>query len=171
MSKQKRKHQVPSFPPDIDECTENMDICHFSAECTNLPGHYKCSCMSGFDGDGILDCRCELGLNFLLQTIGSGSPEKLNPRWEVFFNPCILHLKKVPFATQCIWTKQFFYVLPMTLLSISLNYFYISGFGCCAASPKISSRVSPNTALKNDLIIYVHARANPAGNVKWGRFQ
>lgn len=39
---------------DIDECTANP--CHPQAECENLLGSFKCSCPSGFTGDGIKEC-------------------------------------------------------------------------------------------------------------------
>lgn len=40
---------------DIDECSGNP--CHPQAECENLLGSFKCSCPSGFTGDGIKECQ------------------------------------------------------------------------------------------------------------------
>jgi len=37
---------------DIDECTVNNGNCNEYANCTNFPGSYNCSCISGYFGDG-----------------------------------------------------------------------------------------------------------------------
>ena len=39
------------FCKDIDEC--NTVRCHVNAVCENFPGTYKCTCKSGFTGDGL----------------------------------------------------------------------------------------------------------------------
>ncbi|XP_072176489.1 uncharacterized protein [Diadema setosum] len=38
---------------DINECTEQPDVCHGQATCTNLEGSYNCSCNDGFRGNGL----------------------------------------------------------------------------------------------------------------------
>ena len=37
---------------DVNECNTNHGGCHSNATCTNLVGSHKCSCNSGFDGNG-----------------------------------------------------------------------------------------------------------------------
>lgn len=37
---------------DINECQGNNRLCHINATCSNVAGSYKCSCKSGFTGDG-----------------------------------------------------------------------------------------------------------------------
>ena len=37
---------------DIDECAVNNGNCSEFAICTNIPGSYNCSCLTGFTGDG-----------------------------------------------------------------------------------------------------------------------
>jgi len=37
---------------DIDECVINNGNCSEFANCTNFPGSYNCTCMTGFSGDG-----------------------------------------------------------------------------------------------------------------------
>ena len=38
--------------PDIDECSEGLDMCASNATCTNTEGDYNCSCDTGYNGDG-----------------------------------------------------------------------------------------------------------------------
>ena len=42
---------------DIDECTENLDNCHEKADCTDLEGSFRCTCKSGYEGDGVDSCN------------------------------------------------------------------------------------------------------------------
>ena len=37
---------------DMDECTNNIDDCHLNATCYNNDGSYKCTCNSGYTGNG-----------------------------------------------------------------------------------------------------------------------
>ena len=37
---------------DIDECTDNTDMCADNANCTNSAGSYSCDCNAGYSGDG-----------------------------------------------------------------------------------------------------------------------
>ena len=37
---------------DNNECTDGSSKCHVDANCINLPGSYKCTCKSGYTGDG-----------------------------------------------------------------------------------------------------------------------
>jgi len=37
---------------DIDECAVNTGNCSEYADCTNVPGSYDCTCITGFTGDG-----------------------------------------------------------------------------------------------------------------------
>lgn len=38
---------------DIDECDVLTDNCDNNAMCTNNIGGFTCTCLSGFDGDGV----------------------------------------------------------------------------------------------------------------------
>jgi len=38
---------------DIDECAMNNGNCSEYANCTNFPGSYNCTCMTGYNGDGL----------------------------------------------------------------------------------------------------------------------
>ena len=40
---------------DLDECDINTDDCHDNATCTDTDGSYKCTCNTGYEGDG-MDC-------------------------------------------------------------------------------------------------------------------
>ena len=45
---------------DIDECAQGVngtDACHSSAECLNIVGTYKCTCINGYFGNGKTECR------------------------------------------------------------------------------------------------------------------
>lgn len=47
---------------DINEC-EDPTIsarCVQNAECCNLPAHFVCKCLPGFEGDGEVECRGKL---------------------------------------------------------------------------------------------------------------
>ena len=41
-----------SLAIDIDECTDGSHTCSPNANCTNLPGKFKCRCNVGYMGDG-----------------------------------------------------------------------------------------------------------------------
>ena len=38
---------------DVDECTDNTDNCDTSANCTNTPGSFTCTCDPGYTWDGV----------------------------------------------------------------------------------------------------------------------
>lgn len=44
---------------DIDECQipELKSRCVQNAECCNLPAHFICKCLPGYDGDGEVECK------------------------------------------------------------------------------------------------------------------
>ena len=37
---------------DVDECTASSPVCDVNANCTDTRGSYRCTCKSGFSGDG-----------------------------------------------------------------------------------------------------------------------
>lgn len=47
----------PFFPctnvTDVDECQTGSFSCHAQAECVNTDGSYDCSCLSGYNGNGL----------------------------------------------------------------------------------------------------------------------
>ena len=40
------------YSTDIDECSEDTDVCDTNAECTNTIGSYNCTCTVGYTGNG-----------------------------------------------------------------------------------------------------------------------
>uniref|UniRef100_A0A8C2EQY0 Signal peptide, CUB and EGF-like domain-containing protein 2 n=1 Tax=Cyprinus carpio TaxID=7962 RepID=A0A8C2EQY0_CYPCA len=40
------------FVPHLDQCADGSDACHIDAICQNTPTSYKCTCKTGFKGDG-----------------------------------------------------------------------------------------------------------------------
>lgn len=52
--------------PDINECEESKP-CDENGRCENLPGKFKCSCLEGYEGDGMRSngtgCRPNLNSN------------------------------------------------------------------------------------------------------------
>ena len=46
------------FLSDIDECQRGTDNCHYDAMCNDTDGSFTCTCLSGYEGDGI-DCQSE----------------------------------------------------------------------------------------------------------------
>lgn len=51
------------FFSDINECDDPAiaSRCVANAECCNLPAHFLCKCLAGFEGDAEVECR---GTNF-----------------------------------------------------------------------------------------------------------
>ena len=49
---------------DIDECITGLDNCDINADCANTPGSFDCSCIAGYDGDGVT-CHGKSG-NYLI---------------------------------------------------------------------------------------------------------
>ena len=41
---------------DFNECQSNTDNCNVSANCTNTPGSFFCTCKPGYTGDGVIRC-------------------------------------------------------------------------------------------------------------------
>ena len=41
---------------DINECTKSPSLCHSNANCSNTDGSYSCLCLTGYSGDGRVDC-------------------------------------------------------------------------------------------------------------------
>lgn len=42
---------APAFP-DVDECLEQTDECHYNQICENIPGGHRCSCPRGYRVQG-----------------------------------------------------------------------------------------------------------------------
>ncbi|XP_076817837.1 C-type mannose receptor 2-like isoform X1 [Clavelina lepadiformis] len=67
---------------DIDECSKNTHNCNENAECTNIPGSFKCTCNDDYSGDGVY---CEVGNALGWFVAGNGFEYKLTRReqsWE-----------------------------------------------------------------------------------------
>ena len=37
---------------DVNECSASVSVCDVNADCKNTFGSYRCSCKTGFTGDG-----------------------------------------------------------------------------------------------------------------------
>ena len=57
---------------DINECEIEIDNCHEKATCNNTFGSFECTCIAGFEGDGV---------NCTSKTVGKG---------QVHIEPCIM---------------------------------------------------------------------------------
>jgi len=44
---------------DINECEVKVDNCHENATCNNTFGSFECTCIAGFEGDGV-DCTSKI---------------------------------------------------------------------------------------------------------------
>uniref|UniRef100_A0AC34RER1 Uncharacterized protein n=1 Tax=Panagrolaimus sp. JU765 TaxID=591449 RepID=A0AC34RER1_9BILA len=69
---------------DINECEERIANCHQQANCSNIPGSFKCICKPGYSGDGFncveLDkCQLKYGQpcssNGYCQVLGNNDPQ------------------------------------------------------------------------------------------------
>ena len=56
------RNYFPSHSPDIDECSMANDCDMENGICTNTNGSYKCSCVSGYSGDGF-NCTGKITLS------------------------------------------------------------------------------------------------------------
>ena len=41
-----------SFHSDVDECNASSPVCDLNAKCNNTIGSYRCTCNTGYHGDG-----------------------------------------------------------------------------------------------------------------------
>jgi hypothetical protein len=70
---------------DANECVESPGICHQNASCTNTDGNYFCACLTGFTGDGYLNCSGEFKRKLRLKEI---QPENAENR--IYHTSCAL---------------------------------------------------------------------------------
>lgn len=51
----------------IADCSTDPDQCHLNAQCTaTINGSYTCTCIEGFTGDGVHECRLDhVGCNII----------------------------------------------------------------------------------------------------------
>jgi hypothetical protein len=42
---------------EVDECVENTHNCDKNAYCSNTEGSFTCKCKSGYEGDGVTECK------------------------------------------------------------------------------------------------------------------
>ena len=47
--------RIGTIPTDVDECSMDLDDCHFNAVCSNIEDGFMCTCKSGYTGNGT-DC-------------------------------------------------------------------------------------------------------------------
>lgn len=67
-------YKVDGICEDIDECAEAPCPCDENAECTNTTGGFECSCLPGYNGDGV-SCAPIGDISADAWTQGSLSPE------------------------------------------------------------------------------------------------
>ena len=53
---------------DINECVDEVDNCSEDADCLNTIGSYDCSCVNGYEGDGII-CTGYISASALPKTV------------------------------------------------------------------------------------------------------
>ena len=41
---------------DINECEIQTDDCHENANCNDTDGSFDCTCLEGYEGDGVIHC-------------------------------------------------------------------------------------------------------------------
>ena len=63
---------------DVDECAKGTDTCAAGAECSNLPGHYRCDCVPGYSGSGEV-CQADKRASPLAAENGRVSAS--HPQW------------------------------------------------------------------------------------------
>ena len=44
---------------DVDECEKETDECVANSDCTNNVGSYNCTCSTGYEGNGRVQCNGE----------------------------------------------------------------------------------------------------------------
>ena len=84
---------------DINECTKLPSLCHENANCTNANGSYSCQCLTGYSGDGKVDCTgIVLLCNYFIIVIPLLIFKK-NTAWEgqcmIFYLCMILNKKNI----------------------------------------------------------------------------
>ena len=53
---------------DLDECALNTHNCDANAICTNTPGHFQCTCDTGYDGNGV-SCGGNVSVSLALTSL------------------------------------------------------------------------------------------------------
>ena len=77
-------YRQPDCALDVDECVQGSDNCNVNANCSNMVGGFTCSCLPGYEGDGVLYCWGTSALTFdfkalrFLQTINHLQKYELN---------------------------------------------------------------------------------------------
>ena len=53
-------YYVTPFCIDIDECETELDNCHENANCSDTVGSFECTCVEGYEGDGVIQCESKI---------------------------------------------------------------------------------------------------------------
>ena len=55
-----------TFPlVDINECEIQTDDCHKNANCNDTGGSFDCTCLDGYEGDGVIQCASMTNLHII----------------------------------------------------------------------------------------------------------
>ena len=71
----------------VDECETGLHNCHDDAECTNTKHSFKCTCKSGYSGDGV-NCEGSIiwslnGKDFIISHICYSMPKRIQSNGKV----------------------------------------------------------------------------------------
>ena len=95
---------------DINECTKLSSLCHQNANCINANGSYSCQCLTGYSGDGKVDCTGIVLLCNYFIIVFPSLIFKMITAWEgqcmIFYLCMILNNKHIFNTVSCLLHKS-----------------------------------------------------------------